>query len=96
MDGPAYIPEARTALLKLEGGLSHTAPHSARLRIAQSVGEDGDKIRRLLGAWVEKAVLTNQEAEEIASLMSAKDLPSPQAGRLLQQVGVQMGHWARK
>ena len=84
MDGPAYIPEARTALLKLEG-----------LRIAQSVGEDGDKIRRLLGAWVEKAVLTNQEAEEIASLMSAKDLPSPQAGRLLQQVGVQMGHWAR-
>ena len=63
-------------------------------QIAQSVMPEDEgctKIRKLLSLWVEKNILTSQEAEEVSILMTAKDLPSPQSGRLLQQVGVQMG-----
>ncbi|CAK9026703.1 Hypothetical protein SCF082_LOCUS17620 [Durusdinium trenchii] len=61
-------------------------------QIAQSMDSEGcEKIRKLLNLWVEKSILTPQEAEEISILMAAKDLPSPPSGRLLQQVGVQMG-----
>ena len=64
-------------------------------QIAQSVlpeSEGCEKIRKLLTLWVEKNVLSSQEADEISALMAANDLPSPpQPGRLLQQVGVQMG-----
>ena len=64
-------------------------------QIAQSVMPENEgcaKIRKLLSMWVEKHVLSSQEADEIAVLMAANDLPSPpQSGRLLQQVGVQMG-----
>lgn len=63
-------------------------------QIAQSVMPESEgcaKIRKLLSMWVEKKVLSSQEADEIAVLMAANDLPSPPPGRLLQQVGVQMG-----
>ena len=64
-------------------------------QIAQSVMPESEgcaKIRKLLTLWVEKNVLSSQEADEISALMVANDLPSPpQPGRLLQQVGVQMG-----
>ena len=64
-------------------------------QIAQSVMPENEgcaKIRKLLSMWVEKHVLSTQEADEIAVLMAASDLPSPPpSGRLLQQVGVQMG-----
>lgn len=65
-------------------------------QIARSSMPDSEgcaKIKKLLAMWLDKGVLTIRETEEITALMTASDLPAPppQAGRLMQQVGAQMG-----
>ena len=65
-------------------------------QIARSSMPDSEgcaKIKKLLAMWLDKGILSVRETEEITALMTATDLPAPppQTGRLMQQVGAQMG-----